>query len=108
MLIENWGVAFRDETEEIYRDEIYDDDGDYLGLGDIVIFPNKKLADKYILEKTDSCAYDFYSKPFTDSELDFYYNRYKCGVREIEKEEDFNFYNAEIIAEMKLGGYSKW
>jgi len=104
MLIENWCVAFRDEDEELYRDEVIDDDGDYLGLNDIVIFNSKKLADKFILEKTDSCAYDFYSKPFTESELLLYGDRYKCGFREIDDEKDFDFYNAEIIAEIKSGG----
>ena len=80
MRYNNWCITFRDETEELYREELYDEKENYENLGDILVFNKKFEADKFIDDNCDSSAYDFYSKIYTDEEIEFYCERYKCDL----------------------------
>lgn len=71
-----WVIAFLDSEEEFFREEIYKDN-EFINYGNVLTFESRKEAEKFILENTDSSAYDFYSKIIDSEELNKYENKYK-------------------------------
>jgi hypothetical protein len=71
-----WVIAFKDgEDINYWRIEILDKNGDFEGYGKVKTFDNKAECEKWILDYTDSRAFDFYATEITEQKLNDYENK---------------------------------
>lgn len=64
-----WAIAFNETYRHFWRYEISDEKGDFKEYGKVALFENYKTAYKFMIENTDSRAYDFYVIELTEEEL---------------------------------------